>query len=53
VTRIIREILALLWKVIRQVLWKWLKPLLARFFFLVVFGLAIITLLVMVVVRGC
>jgi hypothetical protein len=30
VTKIIVEILALLWKVFQVVLWKWLRPLLGR-----------------------
>jgi hypothetical protein len=42
VGKVIREILVLLWKVFRKVLWKWLKPILAR--------VAIIGLLVVAVV---
>lgn len=30
VRKIIREILALVWKVVRLVLWKWLKPRLGK-----------------------
>jgi hypothetical protein len=30
VRKIIREILVLLWKALRLVLWKWLKPILAK-----------------------
>ena len=51
--KIIREILDLLWKVVRKVLWKWLKPILGKIFILGVLGIALVTLLVMVVVRGC
>src|SRR5262249_52826188 len=53
VGKIIREILNLLWKVIREVFWKWLKPLLARVLVMAVLVITIITMLVMIFVRGC
>lgn len=31
VNKIIREVLALLWKLFKVVFWKWLKPLLGKF----------------------
>lgn len=44
--KIIREIITLLWKVLRLVLWKWLKPRLARY---VMYTVAFVGLIVMVV----
>ena len=51
--KIIREILRLVWRVIREVFWKWLKPILAKFAILTVLAITLLTLLVMVVIRGC
>lgn len=49
VTKIITEILILLWKALRLVFWKWLRPLVGRllFFAAVVVGLLILVTLVM------
>jgi len=47
VTKIIREILKLLWKVLRLVLWKWLRLRLGR---ILLMGAAFIGLIVLVVV---
>jgi hypothetical protein len=46
VQKIIREILVLLWKAFRVVLWKWLRPILARFF---LFSVVIVGLLALLV----
>ena len=51
--KIIREILRLLWKVVREVFWKWLKPLLGKFLLLTGIFIAAIMILVMMVVRSC
>lgn len=51
--KIIREILALLWKVIREVLWKWLKPLLGKILGMSALVIAAIVLLVVLLTRGC
>ena len=51
--KIIREIIALLWRVFREVLWKWLKPLLAKILTVGVLAIAAIVLLVMLLSRGC
>ena len=53
VEKIIREIVALLWRVFREVLWKWLKPLLAKILTVGVLAVAAIVLLVMLLSRGC
>jgi hypothetical protein len=44
VTKIIAEILRLLWKAMRLALWRWLKPLLGRLVFYVVVILALVWL---------
>lgn len=49
--KIIREILALLWKVFRLFLWKWLKPILGKVF---VYGLiiaAIVGIVIFIITR--
>ncbi len=51
VHKIIREILVLLWKAFRLVLWKWLKPILRRFAFFTVLLVGFVALLVYVVSR--
>jgi hypothetical protein len=50
VSKIIREILALLWKVIRLVLWKWLAPRLARILMYSAVFVGLIVLLVYLLV---
>jgi hypothetical protein len=52
VQKIIREILVLLWKVFRLVLWKWLRPILGRIVLYSVVLLSILALLVFIVTRG-
>jgi hypothetical protein len=47
VAKVIREILVLLWKVFRKVLWKWLKPILAR---VVLIGLLIVAVITVAIV---
>ena len=49
--KIIREILVLLWKVVRLVLWKWLKPRLARMVMLAAAFVGIVVFIVVVLSR--
>lgn len=49
--KIIREILVLLWKAFRLVLWKWLKPLLGRIAMFTVLIGGLIALLIYVATR--
>ena len=49
--KIIREILVLLWKALRLVLWKWLRPLLGKLFLYAVLIVGAIALLVFLVSR--
>jgi hypothetical protein len=51
VRKIIREILVLLWKAFRLVLWAWLKPLLRRFMLYVVLAAGFVAVLVYVVMN--
>jgi hypothetical protein len=51
VQKIIREILVLLWKAFRLVLWKWLKPILGRIFFFTVLFTGLIALLIFIATR--
>jgi hypothetical protein len=46
VLRIIREILRLVWKLLRLLVWKWLQPLLTR---LLLIGFALVTLVLVIV----
>lgn len=50
--KIIREILVLLWKVFRLLLWKWLKPILGRIAFYTVVLLSVLAVLVLIATRG-
>lgn len=50
--KVILEILALLWKVLRVVMWKWLKPLLFKVAGLGVLFVALVVALV-VMLGGC
>jgi hypothetical protein len=52
VQKIIREILVLLWKVFRLVLWKWLKPILGRIVFYTVVLLGVLAMLIFIATRG-
>jgi hypothetical protein len=52
VAKVIWQILKLLWKVFRTVIWKWLKPILSK----VVFGLVILIGIIVAIVMlsgGC
>jgi hypothetical protein len=48
VNKIIREILQLLWKALRVVLWKWLRPMLGRIlmYAVVVTGLVVLAIVI-------
>lgn len=50
-SKIIREILVLLWKALRLVLWSWLRPLLGRLFMYAVVAVGLVLLIVMIVSR--
>ena len=50
--KIIREILVLLWKAFRLVLWKWLRPILGRIVLLGVLFVGLIAMIVFIVTRG-
>ncbi len=45
-SKIIKEILVLVWKALRVVLWKWLRPLLGKFLLLAVIAVGLVVLLV-------
>ena len=47
-TKIILEILALLWKAFRVVLWKWLRPILGKMFLYTVLAVGAAVLLVLI-----
>ncbi len=49
--KILREILALLWKVFRLVLWKWLRPMLGKFMMYGVIIIAVVTIIAVIVTR--
>ena len=51
-TKVIWQILKLLWKVFRTVIWKWLKPILGKLAFI---GLILVGIIVAIVVLagGC
>jgi hypothetical protein len=51
VKKIIRELLSLLWKVFRLVLWKWLKPILGKVFFYGIIIAAIIGIIAFIITR--
>ena len=44
--KIILEILILLWKALRLVLWKWLRPLLGKIFLFMIIAVGIVYLLI-------
>ncbi|APR86978.1 hypothetical protein A7982_12327 [Minicystis rosea] len=44
--KIIREILVLLWKALRLVLWKWLRPMLGRIVLYTVLAVGLVILLI-------
>lgn len=49
--KILREILVLLWKAFRLVLWRWLKPLLGRFVLYVMLAAGFVAFLVYMVMN--
>jgi len=51
VRKIILEILVLLWKALRVVLWKWLKPLIGTIALYAMVAVGVVVLLVMLVSR--
>jgi hypothetical protein len=51
VRKIITEVLILLWKALRVVLWKWLRPLLGRLAFFTAVAVGVVVLIVMLVSR--
>jgi hypothetical protein len=51
VKKILREILALLWKVFRLVLWKWLRPMLGKIMMYGVIIIAVVTIIAVIVTR--
>ena len=53
VKKVIREILILVWRVVRTYLWKWVKPRLRRWAFMAVAAIAIIGVLSMLVANSC
>ena len=44
--KIITEILVLLWKAFKVVIWNWLRPMLGRMFFYLVLAVGVVILLV-------
>jgi hypothetical protein len=52
VVKVIWQILKLLWKVFRTVIWKWLKPFLSKAFIALLMVVGIIVTIVMLT-RGC
>ena len=51
VRKIILEVLVLLWKALRLVLWKWLRPLLGRIAMVAAVAVGLVLLIVMLVSR--
>lgn len=49
--KIIFEILRLLWKAMRLVLWKWLRPILGKIVLLAVLAVGLLVLLITVLTR--
>lgn len=50
--KVIREILVLLWKVFRLLLWRWLKPILGRVLLLSLVAIGVIVVLIVLVGGG-
>lgn len=50
--KVIREILVLLWKVFRLLLWRWLKPILGRVILLSLVAIGVIVVLIVLVGGG-
>lgn len=50
--KVIREILVLLWKVLRLLLWRWLKPILGRVILLSLVAIGVIVVLIVLVGGG-
>lgn len=51
--KIILEILVLVWKVLRVYVWKWLRPYLGKLAFFGFVGVAVMTVLVLLLVSAC
>ena len=51
--KVLLEILLLVWKVLRLYLWKYLRPYLGKLVFLGFVGIAVMTVLVLLVVSAC
>jgi hypothetical protein len=51
VRKIILEILRLLWKALRVVLWKWLRPILGKLAVYAVLAVGLVLLIVMILSR--
>jgi hypothetical protein len=49
--KVVREILRLFWKLLRQTFWQWLKPILARMVFLAILVIAVLTLAFVLIAR--
>lgn len=50
-SKVIREILKLLWKVARLVLWKWLRPRLGRILFMAAAFVGLIVFVILMISR--
>jgi hypothetical protein len=53
VKKILLEILALVWKVLRVYVWRLLRPYLGKLVFMGFVGVALMTLLVLLLVSAC
>ncbi|MFO0546900.1 MAG: hypothetical protein U0271_00865 [Polyangiaceae bacterium] len=51
--KVILEILALLWKAVRSILWKWLRPRLRKFAAIAVAFLALLGILTVLIAGSC
>lgn len=51
--KVITEILKLLWKVFRLVIWKWLKPILGKVILVGFVCIALITALALLIAGSC
>lgn len=49
--KILPELLKLIWKALRLVLWKWLGPIMKRFAWLGLIVVGVVTLVILVVAR--
>jgi hypothetical protein len=53
VNKVIREILILLWRVLRTYFWKWLRPRIGKLVMVAVIVLALFGVLTMLVASSC